>query len=268
LLGGTPVGCLLGLAVTFVALRVGVAAGWLPEVALRIGGVAVVHGGLLATAIAWIRRDRGLGRGLGEPVPHRLIVLLAPALALALASTVSHMSSVGGIAYMAVPVMVWGLGGRALLTLTPTSPVVRVRSLLVGALVGAALGAHLVVAASRTLGHHPRVGEISALFSALAYDVGANALSAEAFFRGALWRRLYYQGSLRAAVAISTAACVGRYLVDPLLPKTLEMAVGATFYVAVLGAANCFLLRWSGGLAPGYVASCVFFTAYRLLGVS
>ena len=69
-----------------------------------------------------------------------------------------------------------------------------------------------------------------------------------------------------AALAVSTGAGVVRYLVDPLLPKTLDMAAGAIFYVAVLGVANCWLFRWSGSIVPGYVASVVFFTAYRLLG--
>ena len=261
---GTPAGCLLGLTLAFVGLRAGVAAGWLPEAVIRIGGVAVAHGGLLAVALAWTRADREIDGG-GTLPSARPLALLAPAGVLALASAASDLSLLGSIAYLAMPLLVWRLG-RGLITLGPSFPALSARAILIGGLIGAALGAHLIIAASRTFGHHPRIGDISALVSASAYDVGANALSAEAFFRGAVWRRLYYQVSFRVALGVSTVACVGRYLVDPLLPRTLDMAVGAIFYVAVLGVANCWLLRWSGSLVPGYVASVVFFAAYRLLG--
>jgi hypothetical protein len=134
-----------------------------------------------------------------------------------------------------------------------------------GALTGLALGAHLLVTASQTLGYHVRLGDPLVLLGALGYDVGANALSAECFFRGALFRRLERRGPLRLALGASTVACVLRYLVDPLLPKTVEMAMGAAFYLAVLGAVNCWLLRWSGSLVPGYIAALGFFAAYRML---
>jgi hypothetical protein len=265
LMVGTPAGCLLGLTLAFVGLRAGVAAGWLPEAVIRIGGVAVAHGGLLAVALAWTRADREIDGGEGTLPSAPPLALLTPAGVLALASAASNLSPLGSIAYLAVPLLVWRLG-RGLITLGPSFPALSASAILIGGLIGAALGAHLIIAASRTFGHHPRIGDISALVSASAYDVGANALSAEAFFRGAVWRRLYYQVSFRVALGVSTVACVGRYLVDPLLPRTLDMAVGAIFYVAVLGVANCWLLRWSGSLVPGYVASIVFFAAYRLLG--
>ena len=70
---------------------------------------------------------------------------------------------------------------------------------------------------------------------------------------------------LGAAVALSTAACVTRYMLDPRLPKSVEVIVGAAFYVTLLAAANCWLFRWSGSLLPGAAAALVFFTAYRLL---
>jgi hypothetical protein len=262
---GTPAACLFGLALAFSATRAGVAAGWLPEVSGRVVGLAAAHGGLLAMALAWTRADRGVECG-EESLPFgRALTHLAPAGMLALASAASYASPVGSILYLTVPLLVWNLGQPSLITLTPSIPALGARALLVGGLVGAVLGAHLLVSASRTLGHLPRL-EVSTLLSAVAYDVGANALSAEAFFRGALWRRVYYQRSFLAAVSVSTGAGVVRYLVDPLLPKTLDMAAGAMFYVAVLGVANCWLFRWSGSIVPGYVASVVFFMAYRLLG--
>jgi hypothetical protein len=136
-----------------------------------------------------------------------------------------------------------------------------------GALTGGALGAHLLLTASQTLGYHVRPGDPLVLLGALGYDIGANVLSAECFFRGALFQRLERYGSLRLALGASTIACVLRYLVDPLLPDTVEVAMGAAFYLAVLGAANCWLLRWSGSLVPGYLAALVFFAAYRTLQV-
>jgi len=57
-----------------------------------------------------------------------------------------------------------------------------------------------------------------------------------------------------------------RYLVDPLLPKSIELVVGAVFYLALLGLINCWLLWWSESLVPGLLSALVFFAAYRTLG--
>src|SRR5438477_400486 len=57
-----------------------------------------------------------------------------------------------------------------------------------------------------------------------------------------------------------------RYLVDPLLPMRAELVVGAVFYLALLGAINCWLLWWSESLVPGLLSALIFFTAYRALG--
>ncbi len=56
-----------------------------------------------------------------------------------------------------------------------------------------------------------------------------------------------------------------RYLVDPLLPKSVELMIGAVFYLALLGAVNCWLLSWSRSLLPGLVSATIFFAAYRTL---
>ena len=115
---GTPAGCLLGLTLAFVGLRAGVAAGWLPEAVIRIGGVAVAHGGLLAVALAWTRADREIDGG-GTLPSARPLALLAPAGVLALASAASDLSLLGSIAYLAMPLLVWRLG-RGLITLGPS----------------------------------------------------------------------------------------------------------------------------------------------------
>ena len=104
------------------------------------------------------------------------------------------------------------------------------------------------------------------VLAAIAYDVGANVLAAECFFRGALFNRAQRRWSFAGAATIATAAYVLRYVVDPLLPKQVELVVGAVFYLALLGAINCWLLWWSESLVPGLVSALVFFAVYRTLG--
>ena len=64
-----------------------------------------------------------------------------------------------------------------------------------------------------------------------------------------------------------TAVCLARYLVDPLLPHSLEVAAGAVFYLTLLSLGNCWLYWRSGSIVPGVVAAVAFFVAYRLLHV-
>jgi hypothetical protein len=167
----------------------------------------------------------------------------------------------GALAYAAVPA--W-LGWRrpAWLTRFTWRPG---PALAAGACFGVLLGAHLLVNASLTLGYHLRAGAWAELVGWWAYDVGVNVLAAEAFFRAALFERARRRWSFATAVALSTAASVARYLVDPLLPRALPIAAGAAFYLALLGAGNCWLLARTGSLVPPLAASAVFFCAYRLL---
>src|SRR5438445_178260 len=53
-----------------------------------------------------------------------------------------------------------------------------------------------------------------------------------------------------------------------LLPAlcVVRLVVGAVFYLALLGTANCWLLWWSESLVPGLVSALLFFAAYRTLG--
>src|SRR5262249_2790906 len=110
-----------------------------------------------------------------------------------------------------------------------------------------------------------RIQSAGAFLQALAYDAGANVLVAECFFRGALFDRLQRHWSFWPAAAVATVACVLRYVVDPLLPKSVELVVGAVFYTGLQSLASCWLLWWSGSLVPGYVSGLGFFAAYRLL---
>ena len=42
--------------------------------------------------------------------------------------------------------------------------------------------------------------------------------------------------------------------------------LGAAFYTGLVGVAACALRAWSQSLLPGYLATLVFFLAYRALG--
>jgi membrane protease YdiL (CAAX protease family) len=140
-----------------------------------------------------------------------------------------------------------------------------VSAVAAGAVFGLLLGAHLLVNTSLTLGYRVRRGPLIELAGWWAYDLGANVLAAELFFRGALFERIYRRWSFAPAAAVSTAAAIVRYLADPLLPHSLGIAAGATFYMAVLGVGNCWLFARTGSLGPALAAASVFFAAYRLL---
>jgi len=143
---------------------------------------------------------------------------------------------------------------------------VRPAALVAGVGVGALLGLHLMVSASRTLGYRPGLGAPGPWLAGLAYDAGANVPATAGFFLGTLYDRAQRRWSGPVAGALSTAGLVVRYLADPLLPGTLEVVTGAVFYVAVLGGAGTWLAWWSGSPAPGALALLLFFAAWRLLG--
>jgi hypothetical protein len=137
----------------------------------------------------------------------------------------------------------------------------------VGAAAGAFLGTHLLLSATRTLGYPVGIASLGGYVALVSYDAGANAVSAEWLFRGALFSHWWRVWGFWVAVTLSTGMSLVRYLVDPSLPRTLEVAAGAVFYIALLGVASCALRAWSGSLLPGYVATVAFFAAYRALVV-
>jgi len=136
---------------------------------------------------------------------------------------------------------------------------------LAGVAAGGFLGAHVLITAALTFGHRAYTGSLAAYGAALAYDLGANVLSAEWLFRGAIfswgWRRF----SFWPAALVSTALAVLRYLLDPALPAAVEARAGAIFYLGLVGLVGCALRAWSGSLLPGYLAGLAFFAAYRVL---
>ncbi len=222
-----------------------------PGPVLGAVGAAAGHGALLATALAWA----GVGKGAS---------LTAVGL-LGAAGAAASLHPAGALAYLSVPVFLLHHARRGELRGLGLGGPVGWAAALAGASVGAFLGAHLLVSASRTLSVRIGAGSLAALLAAAAYDVGANVPATEAFFRGALFNRAQRRWSLPTAAALSTAGCVARYLLDPLLPRSLELLVGAAFYMTLLSATSCWLFWRSGSLLPGALAALVFFAAYRLV---
>jgi hypothetical protein len=250
----TPRSLLVGLAVGAAVTAALVELAVLPPHAMSVAGVTTGHGALLATALAWARANATAG-------------LVAVAL-IGLAAAAAAAGAVGTVAYVAPALWVFWLARRGQLTALGFATRVSALGLVAGALAGAALAAHLLVVVSRTHGVQVHLDRGAALLGAVAYDVGANVLAAECFFRGALFNHAQRRWSFAIAAALSTVGYVLRYLVDPLLPKSADLIVGAVFYLALLGAINCWLLWWSQSLVPGLLSALVFFAAYRMLGVS
>jgi CAAX prenyl protease-like protein len=255
-LAGTPATALAVLtAVLFVAIVAHAVAG-VPERVSLLVAIAAGHGMLLVTAVGWASADAG--RLAAAPSRRAWLVLLA---LLAAGAFTSATAPWGATAYLAIPLWALRLRNRGGLALTLPRP----SMLLAGAAVGVAVGVHLLATASRTFGYHIGADAAAPVLGAVGYDLGLNTLTAECFFRGALLLRLYRRVPWRGAVGLSTVAYVTRYLVDPLLPQSADAVLGAIFYLAALGVVNCWLLRWSGSLLPGYIAAGVFFAFYRLL---
>jgi hypothetical protein len=252
LFADTPLALLVALGVGAGVVAGLVELGVVPAHAWRIAGVTAAHGALLATALAWSR--------VGVMSCGIAVALIG------LAAGASQLGLLGALAYIGPGLWVGTLAARGRLTSlglgTPVSP----WRVVAGVLVGGALSSHLLVSASRTLSVHVRVDHADDVLAAFAYDVGANVLAGECFFRGALFGRAERRWPFTAAATLATSAYVLRYLVDPLLPKSIELMIGAVFYLALLGAINCWLFAWSQSLAPGLASATIFFAAYRALG--
>ena len=229
LLADTPLALLAALAVGAGTAAVLVELAVLPP---HVSRVTAAHGALLATALAWARVSAA------SPV-------IAVAL-IGLAAAVSQLGVLGSLAYLGPALWVGFLSARGRLTSLGLGTPVSLGRVAAGVLVGTGLSGHLLVSASRTLGVHIRVDHAAEALAAIAYDVGANVLAGECFFRGALFNRAERRWSFAAASTVATSAYLLRYLVDPLLPKSVELMIGAVFYLALLGAMNCWLLRTLG----------------------
>jgi hypothetical protein len=257
-LASTPLRPLAALAIGWLVVGGLTVVGWLGPPALRIASITAAHGALLATALAWGAADAGVRLPRGT-----VVVTIGLVAAGAAAAAVDRRAA---LVQLAAPAWLAVLAFRRRLDGLGLAPPVAVRAVAVGMAIGALLGAHLLLSASQTLGY-PLRGGAAVVLGLWAYDIGANVLSAECFFRGALFNRLQRRWSFGAAAAAATGAALVRYLCDPLLPGQIEVMAGALFYLTLLGAVDCWLLWWSGSLVPGFCASCVFFLAYRNLSI-
>jgi hypothetical protein len=253
LLDGTPVSLLIVLALGAGCAWALANAGVVPAPVARAVGAGAAQGALLATAVAWM---------VARLDPARDLLPAGVAMVALLGAVGAAWGPLGAGAYLLAPVWLWRRRAR-LRALGLGAPSAQIT--LAGAALGAMLGGHLIVTSSLTLGYRIAPPALLDLGPWLAYDVGANVLAAECFFRGALFDRAQRRWSFGTAAALSTAACVIRYLVDPLLPRAIEVMVGAAFYVALLSAGNCWLYWRSGSVVPGVASGLVFFSVYRLL---
>jgi hypothetical protein len=228
-----------------------------PEV-MRVVGVGSFHGGLLAASLAaaW---EGAPGWG-----PHAAVLTLS----LVVAATSCAAMPWGCLGYVLPPILLACVALRrgecrrmGLAAGTPWA------ALGLGAAVGGFLGGHLLLSASRTFGYPVRVGRPAWYLDALLYDAGANVLSAECFFRGTLFNRWQRRWGFWPGALAATGLSILRYLVDPALPRVVELMVGAVFYLALLSLSGCALLWYSGSLLPSLAASLAFFGAYRTLAV-
>src|SRR5262245_19790785 len=148
LFADTPLPLLAGLAVGAAVTWALVEHGVLPALALRVAGVTAGHGALLATALAWA----------GVSAAPRVVVVVV----LALAAWAAASEVVGPVAYLAPVLWIGWLAWRGELADLGLGAPVSLRALLMGAAVGALLGAHLLVSASRTFGLHARLDHAAA----------------------------------------------------------------------------------------------------------
>ena len=227
------------------------------ELGLAVEGAAI-HGGFIAQGLIITLAGRSVGA----------IIALRTAGALLAAFFLGRLSPWGSLTFLLFPLLlVHECRGHPTLRhigfLAPARPA----SLLVGLAVGAFLCGHLLVTSSLTFGYAIGVVSASAYVSAVAYDVGANALSAEWLFRGALFSHWWRHWGFWGAATVSTAFTLMRYLLDPALPEAPEARAGAIVYLAALALGAAGLRAWSGSLVPGYLAAVAFFAAYRALVV-
>lgn len=230
---------------------------WLPLAALRVATVIAGHGAMLATALGWAATENKRG----NPFP-------SPVVALGLIGIGAGAASVhvlGALAYLLIPLWVWYHSTRGRLVALGLGTAIPARAVAAGILAGVFLGTHLLVSATFTRGYRPHCGNLTALIAAIAYDAGVQVLVTECLFRGALFNRAQRQWSFAVGATLSTVASVARYLLDPLLPGTVELMVGTVFYVTVLSLTSACLFWQFGTLTPGVICSFLFFVAYRLV---
>jgi hypothetical protein len=216
---------------------------------------ATIHGGLIG--LGWLIVTGASARWVG-PISRIGGALLV-------ASVAARLGPWGSLAFVLPPAVLIREATRRPEMRAIGLRGARVSHALAGLVAGVFLGAHLLMTAGLTFGYHVQAGGLRAYLGAVAYDVGANLLSAEWVFRGALFSLLWRRSAFWPAAALTTALALVRYLLDPALPHSADARAGAVFYLGLLGLTACALRAWSGSLLPGYLAALGFFAAYRIL---
>jgi membrane protease YdiL (CAAX protease family) len=254
-----PVALLLVLTLGLAASWALVWAGGLPSSVLRATATVTWHGTLLALAF-WAASEVDAPRAAARRALVS-VLLLAPAAA------ASALSPAGAVLYLAHAVWLVTVAARGRLVALGLARPVPLGATALGAVLGLALGGHLLTSAALSLGYRLRGDRVGLWLAAIAYDVGANVPSGELVFRGVLFDRLQRRTSFAVAASVATAAWVARSLLDPRLPGSVEAVAGAVVYSALLGAGSCWLYWWSGSLVPSLAAGLGFFAAYRALAI-
>jgi len=231
------VGALAAAALGALAL---VELGTLPGAALKV--VVSSRARVPCSRRRWLG-GRGRAYGPGGRGPPRVGAVAA------------RLEPVGSIAYVGVPLWLWWRARRGALAALGLAGPVPWGAVWTGLAVGAFLGGHLLVSASRTLGVRLRLDDL--VLAAVAYDLGANVPAAEAFFRARSSPRPASLAARRGGRAVHDRVRDALYA-RSLLPKSVELIVGAAFYLTLLSSANCCLFWWSGSLLPGAAAALVF----------
>jgi hypothetical protein len=212
------------------------------------------HAGLIA--IGWLVATAAAPGWRGPVVRLGIAAILA--------SIAARVTTGGPLAFLLVPAVLIhetrGVPAMRAIGMDGARPI----HLLTGLAAGSFLGLHLLLTASLTFGYRVHASA-AAYASALAYDVGANVLSAEWLFRGALFTACWRRSSFWPAALATTGLAVVRYLLDPALPPAAEARAGAIFYLGLVGLVACALRAWTGSLLPGYLTGLAFFAAYRTL---
>jgi Type II CAAX prenyl endopeptidase Rce1-like len=251
-------GALLGLASGLGLWTVLAAVGWLEPRALGLGAVVGGHSALLGASL-------GPAIAVTTPARRPTVTILITTGLLALGVTGATLGPGGAFAYLALPLWLALLAGRGRLSTVGVRRPERGIAILVGLSLGTALGGHLLLSATQSLGYRVRQDGLGAYLATLAYDVGANVPSSELFFRGVLFDHLQRRWSFVTGASVATAAYLVRYLLDPRLPGTTEAMIGGVVYLSLLSLGNCWVFWWSGSLIPALVSALAFFASYRML---
>lgn len=250
-------GAVLGLASGVGLWAAFTTFGWVGPRALGIGAVVAGHSALLGAT---------LGRAAATTPAGRLTasILITTGL-LGLGATGAALGSGGALAYLALPAWLLLLAGRGRLSAVGMRRPAPASAVLVGLALGAALGGHLLLSATLSLGYRLGQDGLGVYLATFAYDVGANVPSSELFFRGVLFDHLQRRWSFLTGAAVATVAYLARYLLDPRLPGTTEAMVGGVVYLSLLSLGNCWTFWWSGSVIPALVSALAFFASYRML---